>query len=121
LDGDGPAAGLAMIPDDDPPEVADLEAAAEWRLRQVDADPTDAQSAAAARQLQALADGLRRQSDSPLLGELHALCGWLGESDNITDFSLRAHELRRRIGVDRQVASAEDYIRLLIELAKEAM
>jgi hypothetical protein len=122
LDGDGPAAGPAMIADDDPPEVAELEAVAEWRLRQVDADPTDAaQSAAAAHQLHALADGLRRLRDSPLLGELHALCGWLGESDNITDFSLRAHELRRRIGVDRQVETAEDYIRLLIELAKQAM
>jgi len=110
-----------MIPDDDPPEVAELEVAAAWRLRQVDADPSDAQSAAAARQLQALADGLRRLRDSPLLGELHALCGWLGESDNITDFSLRAHELRGRFGVDREVASAEDYIRLLIELAKAAI
>jgi hypothetical protein len=121
LAGDGPAAGPAMIADDDPPEVAELEAVAEWRLRQVDADPTDAQGAAAARQLQGLADELRRQRRSPLLGELHALCGWLGESDNITDYSLRAHELRRRIGVDREVASAEDYVRLLIELAKDAM
>ena len=112
---------LAIIPDDDPPEVAELEAAAEWRLRQVDADPADAQSAAAARQLQGLADELRGLRDSPLLGELHALCGWLGESDNITDYALRAHKLRRRIGVDREVASAEDYIRLLIELAKEAI
>ena len=110
-----------MMSDDDPPEAAALEAAAEWRLRQVDADPTDAQSAAAARQLQVLADGLRRLRDSPLLRELHALCGWLGESDNITDYSLRAHELRRRIGVDREVNCAEDYIRSLIELAKEAM
>jgi hypothetical protein len=110
-----------MIPDDDPPEVAELEATAEWRLRQVDADPTDAQSTVAALQLQVLADGLRGMRGSPLLGELHALCGWLSESDNITDYSLRAHELRRRIGVDRQVASAEDYIRLLIELAKQAM
>ncbi len=110
-----------MIPDDDPPEVAELEAVAEWRLRQADADPTDAQSAAAARQLQALADALRRLRGSPLLGELHALCNWLGESDNITDFSLRAHELRRRIGVDRQVETADDYIRLLIELSKQAM
>jgi len=111
----------AMIAADDPPEVAELEAVAEWRLRLVDADPTDAQSAAAARQLQALADGLRRLRDSPLLRELHALCGWLAESGNITDFALRAHELRTRIGIDRQVETAEDYVRMLIELAKEAM
>jgi hypothetical protein len=114
-------AGLAMIPDDDLPEVAELEAVAESRLRRVDADPTDAQSAAAARQLQALADGLRGMRGSSLLGELHALCGWLDESDNITDFSLRAHEFRTCIGFDCQVASAEDYLRALIELAKEAM
>ena len=110
-----------MIAADDPPEVAELEAAAEWRLRQVDADPDDAPSAAAARQLQAVADDLRRLGGSPLLRELHALCGWLDESDNITDFSLRAHELRTRIGFDRQVATAEDYLRALIELAKKAM
>jgi hypothetical protein len=110
-----------MIPPDDPPEVAELEAAAEWWLRQVDTNPNDAQSAAAARQLQALADELRHLSDSALLRELHALCGWLEESDNITDFSLRAHQFRTRIGVDRQVETAEDYLCMLIELAKEAM
>jgi hypothetical protein len=110
-----------MIQDDDPPEVAELEAAAEWRLRQVDANPADTKSAAAARQLKALAEALRHLGGSPLLLELHALCGWLDESDNITDFSLRAHELRTRIGFDRHVETAEDYIRVLIELAKEAM
>ncbi len=110
-----------MSPPDDPPEVAELEVAAEWRLRQVDANADDAQSATAARQLQALADELRHLRDSPLLRELHALCAWLGESDNITDFSLRAHDLRARIGVERQVDTAEDYLRLLIALATEAM
>ena len=112
---------MAMTADDDPPEVAELEAAAEWRLRQVDADPGDAQSAGAARQLRALADELRGMGGSPLMGELHALCGWLGESDNITDYAMRAHELRTRIGFGGQVGSAEEYIRMLIELAKEAM
>jgi hypothetical protein len=110
-----------MTTADDPTEVAELEAAAEWRLRQVDADPTNTRSAAAARQLQALAKELRHLRDSPLLRELHALCGWLDESDNITDFSLRAHELRTRIRFDRQVDGAEEYIGMLIELAKEAM
>ena len=74
----------------------------------------------AARELQALADRLRHLGDSPLLRELHALCGWLDESDNITDFSLRAHEFRIRIGIDRHVETADDYLRILIELAKEA-
>jgi hypothetical protein len=109
-----------MIPDEDPPEVAELEAVAEWRLRQVDANANDTQSARAARELQALADRLRHLGDSPLLRELHALCGWLDESDNITDFSLRAHEFRIRIGIDRHVETADDYLRILIELAKEA-
>lgn len=110
-----------MTPDDDLPEVAELEGIADWRLRKVDADPNDAQSAAAARQLQALADELRHLRNSPLLRELHALCGWLEESDNIIDFSLRAHELRTRIGIDCQMETAEDYLRALVELAKEAM
>jgi len=110
-----------MIAANDPAEVAELEAAAEWRLRQVDADPNDVWSAAAAHHLQALAEGLRRRHDSPLLSELHALCGWLAESDNITDFSVRAHELRTRIGIDREVETAEEYLRALIELAKDAM
>jgi hypothetical protein len=110
-----------MMPDDDPPEVAELEAAAEWRLRQVDADANDTQSATAARQLQALADELRHLRNSPLLRELHALCGWLDESDNITDFSLRAHEFRTRIGIDRAVETADEYLRMLIELAKDSM
>jgi hypothetical protein len=110
-----------MAADDPLAEVAELEAAAEWRLRQVDADPNDITSAAAARQLQALATELRHLHTSPLLRELHALCNWLDESDNITDFSLRAHELRTRIGFDHHIATAEDSLRALIELAKDAM
>jgi len=110
-----------MTTDDDPPEVAEPEAAAEWRLRQVDGHPADTQRAVAARQLLALAEALRHLGDSPLLRELQALCGRLDESDNITDFSLRAHELRTRIGCDRDVETAEDYTRMLIELAKDAM
>jgi hypothetical protein len=101
-------------------EVAELEAAAEWRLRQADANPDDAKSPAAARQLQMLADALRRLDDTTLLSELHALCGWLAESDNITDYALRAHELRTRIGIDRHVETAEEYLRLLIDFAKDA-
>jgi hypothetical protein len=109
------------MPDDFLPEAAELEAVAEWRLREVDANPTDTQSAAAAHQLQALAEALRQLYASPLLQELHAICGWLDESDNITEFSLRAHEFRVRIGIDRHVGSAEEYLRMLIELAKDSM
>lgn len=110
-----------MIPDDDLPEVAELEAAAEWRLRQVDADPNDTRSAAAARQLQALADGLRALDNSPLLQELHALCNWLGELGNISDFAETAQAYRARIGLDRHPADAEAYLRALVDLAKQAM
>ena len=45
--------------DDDPPEAAELERSAEWRLRKVDADPSDQRSAAAAQQLRKLAGELR--------------------------------------------------------------
>jgi hypothetical protein len=103
------------------PEVAELEVAAELRLRQVDADPGDLDSAGAARALQALADDLRRRQTDPLLEELHALCNWLAESDNISDFAWRAHALRGRIGVDLPVVSGEEYVRMLIELAKDCM
>lgn len=109
------------MPDDDFPEVAELEEAAAWRLRQVDTNPSDAVSAEAARVLQALADDLRVRHGSPLLQELRALCNWLGESDNISDYAARAYELRKRIGVDVHVDTAETYLRMLIELAKDAM
>ena len=46
--------------EEDIPEVIELERAADWRLRKVDANPSDEQSAKAARQLQKLADDLRR-------------------------------------------------------------
>ena len=106
---------------DDLPEVVELEAAAEWRLQRVDANAADAASAAAAHRLHALAEDLRRMGDSPLLRELHAICGWLAESDNITDFALHAQDYRRRIGVDAHPADGEAYLRALISLAQQAM
>jgi hypothetical protein len=109
------------MPEEDSPEAVALEEAAEWRLRRLDADPADTESAAAARELQGLAESVRRLGASPLLAELHALCNWLGESDNISAFALGAQAYRERIGVDRHPESAEAYLRALIELAKEAM
>jgi hypothetical protein len=106
---------------DELPEVADLEAAAEWRLRQVDADPSDTASAAAARRLQDLAEDLRRAGDGPLLRELHAICNWLAESDNISAFVLRAEAYRRRIGIDAHPADGAAYLQALLGLAREAM
>jgi len=101
------------------PEVTDLESAAAWRLRKVDADPLDRQSAAAAERLQRLADGLRRLQASPLYREYDAICNWLAESDDITDFAQRAHDYRVRIGIDAFPDTAEDYLRVLLDLARE--
>ena len=71
------------MPDDDLFEVEELERAAEWRLRKVDVDPTDATSRAAAVRLEVLAGDVRRMRDSPLFREYIAICNWLGESDGI--------------------------------------
>jgi hypothetical protein len=68
-----------------------------------------------------LVDGLRGMRGSPLLGDLHALCRWRDESDNIIDFSLREYDLRTRTGFDRLVTTTEDYLNASIELAKDAM
>lgn len=108
------------MPEDEFPEVVELEEAAEGRLRRVDADPTDTESVAAARGLQALAEAVRCLSGSPLLTELHALCNWLAESDMISEFALRAQAYRQRIGVDQHPADAEAYLRALIQLANES-
>jgi len=104
---------------DDDAEADALEQAAEWRLRKLDADPADRQSAEAAALLTRLAGEVRSLGDAPLRAEYEAICNWLGEFDGISDFSLRAQALRARIGVDLRPATGEDYLRLLIELAKQ--
>ena len=106
---------------DDLQEVVELEEAAAWRLRQVDANPDDRVSGEAARRLQRLADELRARPDMPLLAELHALCNWLGESDIISDYAQAAHAYRRRIGAGASPATAEDYLRALLGLARDVM
>jgi hypothetical protein len=105
--------------DADPQEVADLEAAAAWRLRKVDADPDDRQSAEAAQRLQKLADQLRALQASPLYREYGAICNWLAESDDISDFAQLAHDYRLRIGIDAFPESGEDYLRALLDLARQ--
>jgi hypothetical protein len=109
-----------MSDDEDLFEVEELRRVADWRMRKVDADPADEKSAAAARQLAALADDLRRLRGSPLFQEYLAICNWLGESDGIADFSLLANDYRARIGFDRVPENAEAYLRALIDLAKQA-
>jgi hypothetical protein len=105
--------------DSDPPEVTDLESAAEWRLRKVDVNPGDRQSAAAAQRLQKLANELRHLQPSPLYREYGAICGWLAESDGISDFAQLAHDYRLRIGIDAFPETGEDYLRILLEMAKQ--
>lgn len=107
-----------MGTDNDPPEVQDLERAAEWRLRCVDQDPRDSKSAGAAALLQRLADDLRLLQGSTLYRELGAICNWLAESDDISDFAQRAHDYRRRIGIDVWPESGEAYLRALLDMAK---
>ena len=65
--------------DEDLFEVEELERAAAWRLRKVDADPTDAVSREAAARLEMLAEEVRRLRGSPLFREYVAVCNWLGE------------------------------------------
>jgi len=100
-------------------EVEQLERAAEWRLRQVDENPADERSAAAARQLEKLAEDVRGLRGSPLFGEYSAICNWLGESDGIADFMELANDYRARIGFDRWPEDGEAYLRALIDLAKQ--
>ncbi len=105
--------------DEDNPEVVELERVAEWRLRKVDAKPSDEQSAKAARQLQKLADDLRRAPNAKLLEEYRCVCNWLGESDGISDFVLRARDYREMIGFGEWAETGDDYLRGLIALAQE--
>ncbi len=106
--------------EDDHPEAEELERAAAWRLRQVDAEPGDAVSAAAAERLQALADDLRAGGAAKLVSEYRCICNWLAESDGIEDFNLFAHEYRLGIGVKNHPASGAAYVGALIRLAQDA-
>jgi hypothetical protein len=100
-------------------EAEELERAAEWRMRKVDADPSDAISRDAASVLVKLAEDLRRLRGSPMLLEYTAICNWLGESDGIADFMDMANDYRARIGVDRSPENGEAYLRALVHLAKQ--
>ena len=97
----------------------ELERVADWRARKADANPADAQSAKAARQLQKLADDLRRAADPKLLEEYRCVCNWLSESDGISDFVLRAQDYREMVGFGAWAETGDDYLRALIALAQE--
>jgi hypothetical protein len=104
---------------DDLPEAVELERAADWRIRKLGDNPGDAESDAAARLLQKLADDLRALAGSPAYQEYQAICGWLDEFDGMAELAEYAQDYRSRIGVDRFPADGGDYLRVLIGFARE--
>jgi hypothetical protein len=100
-------------------EAVELERAAQWRMRKVDADSSDAISREAAALLEKLAEDMRRLPGSAVFHEYTAICNWLGESDGIVDFMDMANDYRARIGVDRWPNDGETYLRALIDLARQ--
>jgi hypothetical protein len=105
-----------MTPDH--PEIEELERAAAWRLRRVDADPTDQVSARAAALLQRLADDLRRNDYAPLWTELRSIGNWHAESDTISDYADLAFDYRTRIGTSDHPADGAGYLRGLLAIAQ---
>jgi hypothetical protein len=103
----------------DPIEAAELERAADWRIRKLGENPADEASATAARRLQTLADDVRRLRGLPVYTEYLAILNWLGEFDVTEDFAERAHDYRSRIGVEHFPENGEAYLRALIALAKD--
>ena len=103
----------------DPIEAIELERAADWRIRKLGENPSDRQSASAAKLLQELADDVRRLRGAPAYVEYLAILNWLGEFDVMDDFAERANEYRARIGVDHFPQNGDAYLRALIALAKD--
>jgi hypothetical protein len=104
---------------DDPIEAQELESAADWRIKKIGENPSDAQSAAAARLLSKLADDVRRLHSSPAYTEYLAILNWLGEFDVMEGFAERANDYRARIGIDYFPEDGEAYLHALIALAKD--
>ncbi len=100
-------------------EAEELERAAEWRMRKVDADPSDAISREAAVLLEKLARDVRLLPGGDVFREYTAICNWLGESDGIVDFMDMANDYRARIGVDKWPEDGVAYLRALIDLARQ--
>lgn len=98
-------------------EAEELERTAAWRLRLVDADPSDSASAAAATLLEALAEGLRRNDYPAQWTELRSIGNWLGESDAISDYADLANDYRLRIGVTEHPADGAAYLEGLLAIA----
>jgi hypothetical protein len=106
--------------ENDLPEALELERTADWRIKKLGENPDDAESAAAARLLQQLADGVRALAGSATYREYQAICGWLDEFDGMAEFAEYAQDYRARIGVDKFPANGEDYLQVLIRFAKDS-
>lgn len=104
--------------DAEPPEIEELERAAAWRLRLVDADPTDRASAVAAETLERLAADLRAHAYPDLWTELRSMANWLGESDAISDYADLAADYRARIGITEHPQDGAAYLRALTAIAR---
>ncbi len=109
----------ARMSEYDFPEAESLVRAAEWRLRQADADPVDTASVAAAAHMQKLADELRTIPTSKELEEFRCLCHWLSASDGISDLAQATHRYNTRIGFGEWPENAADYVRVLNRLANQ--
>ena len=99
-------------------EIEELDRAAAWRLRVLDADPSDVASAGAAGLLERLAADLRGNDYGPLWTELRLIGNWLGESDAISDYAGLSGDYRARIGVSAHPADGADYLRGLLAIAQ---
>lgn len=105
--------------EDDMPEAVALERVAEWRLRKVDADPSDYRSLAAARQLEKLAVGLRALRGTPAHLEYVAIHNWLSESDGVSELLMNVEYFNERLGFGTWAEDGADYLRAMIEIARE--
>ena len=105
--------------EDDIPEVMRTRTGRGVASAQSRRQASDEQSAKAARQLQKLADDLRRAPNAKLLEEYRCVCNWLSESDGISDFVLRAQDYREMIAFGEWAETGDDYLRALIGMAQE--
>jgi len=103
---------------EDPIEAVELERTADWRIKKLGENPSDHESAEAAKLLQKLADDLRRLRGSRTYNEYQAICGWLDEFDGMAELTEYAHDYRMRTGVDQFPENGEEYLHVLIGFAK---
>lgn len=103
----------------DMPEAEELERAAAWRMRKVDADPSDQASLKAARHLEKLAAEVRGLRGSKAHAEYVAMRNWLGESDDVSELAMRIEYFNQRLGFGTWAEDGEGYLRALLEMARE--